>query len=199
MNTPAHVIFSLALLGRGNAAKYAVAIAVGAVLPDLLMFVFYVYEKLKGVPETVIWSEHYFLPFWQGVFDTVNSLPLIGLGLVVAVYIKRPAWILLFASMIIHCLLDFPVHHDDGHRHFFPFSDFRFNSPISYWNPKYYGNIVGLIELILFIGGSIFLWCYENRFVTSVRSLTTLRMVILLTASVYLVFFGFVAITWTSM
>jgi len=37
--------------------------------------------------------------------------------------------------MALHALFDFPLHHDDGHRHFWPFSEFRFDSPVSYWDP----------------------------------------------------------------
>ena len=80
VNTPAHVVFSLSLLGHARAARYALAIAVGAVAPDLLIILFYGWEKLRDVPEQVIWEQHYYLPFWQGVFDTANSIPLIPIA-----------------------------------------------------------------------------------------------------------------------
>lgn len=38
-------------------------------------------------------------------------------------------------SLLLHACADFPLHHDDAHRQFYSFSDFRFASPISYWGP----------------------------------------------------------------
>lgn len=199
MNTPAHVIFSLALLGRPNAAKYAVSIALGALLPDLFMVLFYGYEKLRGVPESVIWNEHYFLPFWQNLFDLANSIPLLLIALAFSLYFKRYFLVFLFASMIIHCLLDLPVHHDDGHRHFYPFSDFKFQSPLSYWDPNHYGNLVGIAELVLFFIAAIWLWCWQPQANQTWNSLTKLRTTIVLTTVIYFVFFGFVAIHWMNL
>jgi len=60
--------------------------------------------------------------------------------------------------MVIHAVLDLPVHHDDAHRHFFPFSNYRFMSPISYWDPKHYGNIVALVEQLLVFGATLYLF-----------------------------------------
>ena len=196
MNTPAHIIFSLALLGRFNAAKYAVAIAIGAVLPDLFMMFFYAYEKLMGVPENIIWEQHYYQPFWQNIFDSVNSLPLLIIAIGISFYKKHTVLTLMLSSMVIHCLLDLPVHHEDGHRHFFPISDFRFQSPVSYWNPKHYGNIVSVIELLLFFGGSVYLWRAEQQQIRNLYQLTRLRLVILTTSFIYVGFFIFVFMTW---
>ena len=198
MNTPAHVIYSLVLLGRENAAKFVIAIAAGAVLPDLFMILFYAYEKLLGTPEQVIWQDHYYRPFWQNLFDTTNSLPLLGIALAVAWYTRHRAWALLFASMMIHCLLDFPVHHDDGHRHFFPFSEFRFRSPVSYWDPEHYGNLVAFVEMASFLFGAVFLWRGKGNGAKRAKT-TRLRIVIILTATVYIGFIVFVVTTWMDM
>ena len=56
---------------------------------------------------------------------------------------------ILFLSMILHSLGDLPVHNDDAHRHFFPFSNYRFISPFSYWDRKHYGSIVSVVEMLL--------------------------------------------------
>jgi hypothetical protein len=53
---------------------------------------------------------------------------------------------------------DFPLHHDDGHHHFFPISGWRFDSPISYWDPRYYGRVFRVIEMIIAIGGCVILY-----------------------------------------
>ena len=110
---------------------------------------------------------------------------------------QKKYFVLLLASMLVHCVFDFPVHHDDGHRHFFPISQFRFQSPVSYWDPNHFGKITGLIEILFFLAGSIFLWQIENTMTKNALQLTRLRLVVLLTLVVYFGFFGFVYINWT--
>ncbi|NKB76238.1 MAG: hypothetical protein GKR96_04165 [Gammaproteobacteria bacterium] len=196
MNTPAHVIFGLSLLGHTNAIRYSMAIAVGAILPDVLMMVFYAYQKFQGVPEEVIWNEKYFLVSWQNSFDLMNSIPLLAALALISGLTKNYSLSMLFASTVIHCLLDLPVHHDDGHRHFFPLSDFRFESPLSYWDPNHYGNIVSMMEVILVMLGGVYLWRAEQGILRRVTSLSRLRVVVLVMLIIYGLFFLFVVRTW---
>ena len=196
MNTPAHIVFSLALLGRKNSIHYVMAITAGALFPDLMMIVFYGYERLMRVPESIIWGQHYYLPAWQNLFDITNSIPLFGLVCAIAAWYARPALALFSGSALIHCALDLLVHHEDSHRHFYPFSDFRFFSPVSYWNPAHYGNVIGLLEVALFTLAAVYLWLGQRSEVSGHLSMTRLRVVIIATACVYLVFFLFVALTW---
>ena len=148
MNTPAHAMINLAILGRKDGPKLQGAVIAGALLPDLPMFLFYFVEKVwNGSAEHIIWSQNYHLDSWQNFFDIFNSLPLIGLGLALSVIRKSKAGMLFFFSMILHVCGDFFVHHDDAHRYFFPFSDWRFISPISYWDPRYHGTVLSVIEI----------------------------------------------------
>ena len=158
MNTPAHAIFNLAILGRRNHPEWNPLIIWGALIPDLAMFGFYALLKLAHIPESQIWREEYYRPFWQNVFDFFNSIPLALVGLAVALYFSRTGIALLFGSVVLHCLEDLPLHVDDGHRHFWPFSQFRFESPVSYWDPNHYGNIAASIELGLVWIASIYLF-----------------------------------------
>ena len=199
MNTPAHVVFSLALLGGYRASKYAVAIAIGAILPDLPMLVFYAWEKLRGVPEHIIWDQHYFLPMWQNIFDIPNSIPLVLVALSVCIVLKQPLLSCVLGSMLIHCLLDLPVHHDDSHRHFYPLTDFRFASPLSYWDRDHFGHWVSIFEQIAFVAGAGYLWWFENSALVKWYTLTRLRIVTLLTSIIYLGFMVFVAYTWADL
>ena len=159
MNTPSHLILNLCALGHGRPADPGVPIAIGAVLPDAPMFVFYAVEKLVlGVSEATIWTTDYFAPGWQDFFDLFNSLPLLAVGLTVTLITQNRWWALLFGSMVMHCLLDLPFHHDDAHRHLFPFSDWRFASPVSYWDPDHYGQIAAPLEAGLGLAGCAILW-----------------------------------------
>ena len=158
MNTPAHAVFNLALLGRKGTPEWNPWIILGALIPDLAMFGFYALLKLSGVSSRQIWSAEYYRPFWQNVFDVFNSIPLALLGIAIALYFSRTAIAIMFGSIVLHCLEDLPVHVDDGHRHFWPLSQFRFESPISYWDPRHYGHIVGPIELVLMVIVSIYVF-----------------------------------------
>ena len=199
MNTPAHIIFSLGLLGRRNASLYAIAIAFGALLPDLPMIFFYGYEKIRGIAQQQIWNEDYFLPAWQNFFDLFNSLPLLIVAALLSWGFSKKAWSMLFLSSVIHCLLDFLVHHDDGHRHFYPFTDFRFISPVSYWDPQHYGNIMSVLEIVLFLGGAVFL-CFREARLEGIRSgLTPLRWTLILTTIIYCGFIFFVLSAWAAL
>ena len=150
MNTPSHVIINLAIFSKLPLPQANLAIAIGAVLPDLPMFGFYIWLKyVRKMPSREIWSKAYFEPFWQNIFDVVNSIPLIVIGLAIAYYYNWQIAQVVFVSMLVHCLFDLPVHNDDAHRHFLPFSNYRFISPVSYWDPRHHGAIVALLELIL--------------------------------------------------
>ena len=178
MTTPGHAALNLLVLGRSE--RNALPVVLGAVAPDAPMLVFYVWERLvRGMSEGRIWSERYFDPGWQSVstseFDPALAL---ALGLVVLFGRRtaspglapesgvasglrggwRTAPALFVASMILHALGDLPLHREDAHRHFFPFSDWRFTSPVSYWDPAHYGGYAALGEVLLVLAVSVFLF-----------------------------------------
>ena len=159
MNTPAHAVINLLCLGQQSRAKPWTPILIGAILPDAPMFVFYFVEKvIRGLPEQIIWTQSYHQLHWQNFIDLFNALPLIGLALLSAVWVRSRFSLFLFASMILHVLADLPLHHDDAHRHFFPVSDWRFISPISYWDPSHYGGIVAPLEILAVLVSCGLLW-----------------------------------------
>lgn len=147
MNTPAHLAASLLVWPKENRWLNASAIAFGAVLPDLSMFVFYGYQKSIGSSEQEIWGTLYFQENWQCFFDVLNSIPIAILLYVIFRWLKVRWAQLLVASAGLHMFCDLPLHHDDGHRHFLPLSNWRFESPISYWDPDHFGFFVAAIEL----------------------------------------------------
>jgi len=148
VNTPAHAVLNLVLLGATKESNRALPVLVGAVLPDLPIVVLYAYERLRGMPEAWIWGTAYYDPHWQAVIDALHSFPLILAVLGVAGFFRWRRVGLVCASMLLHAAADFFLHHDDAHRHLFPLLDWRFASPISYWDPRYFGNVIGLAEAI---------------------------------------------------
>ena len=159
MDTGAHIICNLVVQSRSSESRVFVAVLIGATLPDLPIMLFYAWESLvMNSAEPEIWSELYFKPGWQNFFDTFNSLPLIAVLLALGVYFKKQLISVLALSMALHVLLDLPFHHDDAHRHFFPFSDWRYFSPISYWDPKYHGDVMHIVQITIVIIGLVVLW-----------------------------------------
>ena len=154
MNTPAHVVLNLLVVGRGVGQPW-VPILVGALLPDLPMVGMYVVERFAlGTPEAVIWEERYFSAGWQLFVDVFNSLPFMAVGFALAWWRGSGFFQVLFLSMALHGVADLLTHHEDAHRHFLPLSAWRFRSPVSYWNPAFHGRTFLLLELGMLVAGS---------------------------------------------
>lgn len=175
MNTPAHLALSLFIWRAENKWLMVLAISLGALLPDLPMIGFYLYQKMLGTPEPIIWSTLYFEPKWQLLFDVFNSIPLFLVLAGASFLFKFQLGFLLSASALLHLFLDFPLHHDDAHRHFLPFSNWRFFSPVSYWDPRYFGSIVIWVELTFALFACAFVsWKSPGKPMRIVAGLTLL-------------------------
>lgn len=90
--------------------------------------------------------------------------------------------------MGVHVAGDLPLHHDDAHRHLFPFSDWRFESPVSYWDPAHYGGYVAALETLLVAVGCAVLF---RRFRTP-----ALRGLVVVLGAVYAFYWGYVFLVW---
>ena len=84
-------------------------------------------------------------------------MPLWGLLLALGFHLRSPTTQAFAASGLLHQACDFPVHADDPHRHFWPLSDWRFHSPVSYWDPRHYGHLFQPFEFALTLGLLAFL------------------------------------------
>ena len=98
MNTPAHAILNLFLLGRQKTGEKIIPILIGAVLPDLIILALYFWHLLLGTPESVIWSVEYFKPGWQAMIDIFNSMPLLLVGMMECLKKKRKIISLVFKN-----------------------------------------------------------------------------------------------------
>ena len=160
MTTHAHAILNIALLSKRDRPFLHFYAFIGAVLPDLPLFIFFIVESLiRKTPEAELWGTRYFTEAWQNFFDIFNSVPLILILLGIGYYLLNSDRITIFAgSLLIHCVFDFLTHHDDGHHHFYPLSDFIFESPISYWDRDHHAGIVAPIEQIVILAAAIYLF-----------------------------------------
>ncbi|MEM8734514.1 MAG: DUF4184 family protein [Planctomycetota bacterium] len=157
MNTTAHVAASLFLGKSKEESASPTALITGAIVPDAPMFVFFGIVTAAGHSGKEIWGELYFREGWQLFFDIFNSAPLFALLWAIGQWRNWPWLTWMSISALLHIACDLPLHHDDSHRHFLPFSQFRFASPVSYWDPKHWGIPVAILEATLTIAGSAYL------------------------------------------
>ena len=171
MQTPGHALINLALLGC--VVGHPGAVVAGALVPDVPIVILYLVERLRGTPEETIWSVCYQRPHWLALIHGVHSIPLAAVGVAAAWLGGAPALVAFFASVLLHALGDFPVHAIDAHRHFLPFSQYRFQSPFSYWDVRFHGKKVALIEALLVLVSSIVI------FRRGVRPIATVLLVVI--------------------
>lgn len=186
MNTPAHAIINLLVLSRNPSHAKTASIIGGALLPDLVIVAFYAWHLMLGTAETQIWSVEYHRPLWQAWIDCFNSIPIIIVALVLCWQARQYLLLAFFSSMLLHTFGDLPLHHDDAHRHFFPLLDWRFASPISYWDPAHHGQWAGLVEFLCVFAASVFMywrWALLRPWVAS-------------TFAVYLLYWIYVLLVW---
>ena len=189
MDTVAHCVVNLAAIEREDRPRAQAAVLAGALLPDAPMFLFYFVEKvMRGTSESVIWTTAYWRPEWQNAIDLFNSIPLIALGIVLSIVARARIALLLCLSMLLHTALDLPLHHDDGHRHFYPFSDWRFESPLSYWDGHHHADVVSVGIFLLVGAAGLLLWRTASR--------PTTRWIVGGLAGAYAVFFVYARWMW---
>ncbi len=170
-----------ALLGRKIPALAWAGVA-GGLIPDLPMYAIVLALKLSGVPAFLIFNVLYFQNWWQIANAMGHSLifwPLFGM----ASWLLRKRttervqfWLTFFAilaaSATLHSIIDFLCHREDAHMHFWPLSWWKFTSPVSYWNPHYYGRYVSAFEALMGIAMAIYLFrTYSNLFARILLSL----------------------------
>lgn len=158
------------------------AAILGALVPDATLFVMWGVAKAQGVADALIWSEWYYSDFWQQLSAISNSIPVyLAISCLVAwlgvkkdkrvsalpldtdgrarMQSRMQAPLLIFcAAALLHVITDLPLHHNDGHPHFWPFSDWIFSSPVSYWDPAHHGRVWSAIEVVLAIVMIAVLW-----------------------------------------
>ena len=122
----------------------------GGLAPDLPSFALVLWAgAVQRMPAEEIFREAYFSESWQLWLAPAHSAPLWLVGLLLAAALRTPAAKAFAASGLLHQACDFPLHADDPHRHFWPLSDWRFESPVSYWDPGRYGLLVQPLEIAL--------------------------------------------------
>jgi len=189
VNTQSHILMGALLFGRA-VPRNALAGAAGGFLPDVPMLSIVAALKFAGTPDRIIFGEMYWERWWQVTNAIAHSFLLWGGLLVLCLTMTRrgaPArWHLGLAfcgAAVLHSVLDFLVHREDAHMHFWPLSDWKFVSPVSYWNPEHYGRAFSLFEVALGVVMAALLFRRHGNM--AVRALLVLAIVIYVAVPAY--------------
>lgn len=155
MITPSHIIYSWAaaksLDTKLGVDKVRITGAlIGGFLPDIPAYLFFFYTTfIMQASQQKIWGDLYFSSGWSPFITLSHSFILWPLLLLLSYFWGKKLVFWIASSALLHIIMDFTVHHDDAYRHFYPLTNWRFESPLSYWDPAYYGNIVGSVDTIV--------------------------------------------------
>ncbi|WP_108816390.1 cobalamin biosynthesis protein CobQ [Loktanella sp. Alg231-35] len=170
MNTPAHLIFGMTAFGKAGRPGVTAAAFAGSLLPDLSLYLLAGWHlQVLGTSPGVVFGQLYFSEDWQSIFRIDNSIILWGVALAWGLMARSPIVIALCGAALLHLGLDFAFHHDDGRAHFWPVTNWIFESPVSYWDPARYGDIVGPVEVAVSLLCCALLWRrFESRWMRGV-------------------------------
>lgn len=163
MNTPSHALIALAALSKRDEPVRNRWVLIGALLPDLIIFFWAPWQRWAlGRDWSAIWDTHYFEPPMQTAIALFNSVPIYAVLLLLGWWKRGTQWggllIVFSLAALLHIALDAPVHGHDAYRHFWPLSDWRFYSPISYWETDLHARWVSLIEAGIVVGSAAVIW-----------------------------------------
>lgn len=159
MNTPAHLLLGAAAFGDPERRHTTTAAIIGALAPDLSLYLMAgVALIVLQIPPQVVFDELYFSDAWQHVFAIDNSVFVWGAVLAFGLWRRTPWIVALGGAALIHLVTDFALHHDDGRPHFWPLSNWIFESPVSYWDSRNGARIVAPLESLLAAACYVVLW-----------------------------------------
>lgn len=168
MKTPTHALIAYGLCKGFPALRLSAPAAVGGgVIPDipvLLMGIAALYPQWNpfAFDKARLLSRMDILyfddTFWITAHNSLHSPLFVSLLLLLAIYLRHArAWIDWMRSFLIgalsHAIIDVFTHRKDGPLLLWPFDwETRFHSPISHWDPAYYGGYMVSLELALASG-----------------------------------------------
>ncbi len=175
MITPTHAVYNLAILGRRDQPARTWPILLGAFFPDLPGSVCPIYYHFfQGATFQSIHDVIYPSPFWQFWADWFHSIPLAILGLLVFALLKWFPGFWFALSAALHSLEDIPVHSGNPHRHFLPFSDWQFYSPVSCYDPRFHLALIAPLDFALALLCAALIW--RRGISTTGKALLTLAL-----------------------
>lgn len=159
MNTPAHLMIGLAVCARRKVSHSGKFAALGSLLPDLSLYLLAGAALfIFNIPAERVFGDLYFSPEWQTVFAIDNSFIIWVLIFAAALTMRHLPMIALSGAGLLHLATDFPLHNEDARRHFWPISDWVFESPLSYWDSHHHAAAVAPFGLLAILIAAAVLW-----------------------------------------
>ena len=163
MMSPTHTLLALALFTKKDKPVRNWSVFIGSVIPDSFIYVAWiVLTFFMQVEQEIIWREIYFDDPMQTIAAIFNSVPLYLLVLLIGFLNRQKLWgkaVMFFGlAALSHIALDFPVHNHDAYAHFWPLSEYRFFSPVSYYEEHLHGDLVGTVDAAIAIISCLVLW-----------------------------------------
>lgn len=150
MNTPAHLLIGAALFSKRDNTRLLTGALLGGLIPDLSLYLMAgVSIFVLNISPHTVFGEYYFSDSWQLVFGIDNSFVIWGLLLALSLKYRSAFFIALTSAALLHLVCDFALHHDDARMHFWPLSDWKFESPLSYWDSNHHAFYVTPVEGIV--------------------------------------------------
>ncbi|MES2333249.1 MAG: cobalamin biosynthesis protein CobQ [Pseudomonadota bacterium] len=163
MNTPTHMLIGAAVFSRPLVPASLLAALAGGLVPDLPMLAMVFWStRISGIPESQVFGQLYYSDAWQAVFAVDHGLLLWGGFLAVTVWLGSVVLRAFAGAGLFHAVADFFTHNDDARRQLWPLTDWVFRSPVSYWDPRYFGTQFAVFELGLVVVLTAFL-CWRMR------------------------------------
>lgn len=171
MMTNTHMLIGAAVTTRPQFRWWQIALGwIGGFIPDINIVIMIAWARITGVGRENMWRAPdglYWQQPWQTYSAIGNSIPMWAAGLALGYWIFRASerfkeagrGVMIFCgACLAHVLCDLPVHTDDAHVHFWPFTDWRFHSWVSYYRRSEYGEIVGALEMVIGLALAIYLF-----------------------------------------
>lgn len=137
----------------------------GGLLPDLSLYLMASYSLfVLHLSTDTVFGQLYFSDSWQLVFSIDNSFIIWGLLFAIAIKAQRGFFIALTGAALVHLLCDITLHNDDARAHFWPLSDWRFFSPVSYWDTNHHAAYVAPLEGLMAALATVYLLSSEQHF-----------------------------------
>jgi hypothetical protein len=120
----------------------------GAILPDLPYCAFFAAAAVEQGPRAVI-----DLTLWRSIWGhplvvALHSFVPWGVAMLLLLSTRggrrSPGAFAFVAGWGAHVVIDMLTHRSDGYPIFWPLSDYRFPTPVSYWEPAYHGRAFSL-------------------------------------------------------
>lgn len=157
MFTQTHLLVGAAVFARPGDRTLALAGLMGALVPDADVWAMFIIERLRGASGCEVFHYRYWEQPWTTLQILLNSIPvyfaLLALslgGLLVPDVLPRKVVLIVLvfvSSALLHVGADFLLHHEDARAQWMPFTDWIFRSPVSYWDPRHYGQVFMTFEI----------------------------------------------------